>query len=151
MDCVLTLVLKGTFYRANEESSIVLHNVMHYKINHQRDGLMYCGFPESALMRVLAKLESHRISYRIYRPTSDDPLRVYKEKLFDDNRFQEYRELMDDGDIAYQFICHLCDLIDKAERSEKEEGVHYILDLEDQTVREKMLLVKQKLEDADKG
>lgn len=147
---ILTISLKGTFFRANERSAIVLHNIMRYKLNKQSNGIVYCGFPENALAKVMVRLNTVHVSYRIYRSTPEDMLHVQMEKMFEDNHYSDYSSLPD-GERAYQFICRLCDMSDEAMKSKESrpQGVRYVLDMEDKEIQDGFHLVKSYIEEMD--
>ena len=140
---VLILNLKGKFYRANERDAIILHNVMHYKLNHQVNGTVYCGFPENALVKVITRLHSLEISFRVYRPIPTDLLHIQKEELFENNQYEFFSELEEEDD-AYQFISHICEMCDYASHEEsRPKDVCITLDLGNADIREGFRKVKQ--------
>lgn len=149
MEQILTLSLKGKFYRANEDCAITLHNIMHYKLNHQQNGIVYSGLPENALAKVLIKLDSLHVDYRVYRPLPDDMLHIYAEKHFDDNQYGKYCEMEDEDLAAYDFICRMCDMSDYAAGHKKDlpNGLQLVLDLDDPEIRENLYRVKRKMEE----
>lgn len=142
---VLTIHLQGKFYRANETDAVVMHNVMHYKLNRQANGSLYCSFPENALVKVITKLRTVSISFRIYKPIPTDMLHVQNEQIFENNLYEQYMEL-EEEDLAYEFICRLCEMCEYAtNQKNKPKGVKVTLDLENEEIRRIFLKIKQKL------
>ncbi len=61
----LELQKQGIFVNAYDESAIILHNILDYKLVEQ-DKIYKVGFPESTLPKVLNTLEEKKISYVYY-------------------------------------------------------------------------------------
>ena len=142
---VLTLHLQGKFYRTNETDAVVLHNIMHYKLNRQANGTMYCGFPESALSKVITKLRTTLISYRIYKPTPTELLHIHSEQVFENNQYEQYMRL-EEEDLAYEYVCRLCEMCEYASKQkDRPRGVKITLDLEDEETRHIFMKIKEKL------
>ena len=143
----LVIVKKGTFYRANEESGIALHNITRYKLNRVSNGKIYCGFPENALTKVLVKLKSCKVSYQVYAATAEDPNHLEKEQCFgEENRYEKYC-VMESDDEIYQFISTVCDVCEFVEQNQKDKpkDLRFVLDLEDPEIRENFIRIKRKL------
>lgn len=63
----IVIVLQGGFYHAVDNPAKVLAFVMGYKLRQANGGEVECGFPYSALDKVLSKLKYERINYVVYQ------------------------------------------------------------------------------------
>ncbi len=61
--CCLRLYKTGKFYNAFGDDGIILHELLGYKYTEYKNSV---GFPESAINKVIVKLENDKISYCIY-------------------------------------------------------------------------------------
>lgn len=53
----------GTFYHAYNKDSYVISHLFNYKVKELGNNHKECGFPESVLPKVKAKLENNKINY----------------------------------------------------------------------------------------
>ena len=61
----IVLVKVGTFYYCYGRDSYIISYLFKYKINILKDYTYSCSFPQSAINKVMAMLESNRINYLI--------------------------------------------------------------------------------------
>ena len=62
-DSVVKLYKIGKFYNAHGDDGYIIHELLGYKYVEYKQSV---GFPESALTKVLAKLNENKISYETY-------------------------------------------------------------------------------------
>lgn len=145
---VVTLSHKGVFYYAYEENAIVIHNIMGYKLKKDSaNSQLSCGFPESALAKVMAKLSMLEISFRVFKPTPENMVNKIKEELFDNNTNYEKFSKRADFSEAYDFLCAICEK-SKECQDKPEQGFHgmkMVIDLSDEDVFRYFSMIKQKL------
>ena len=145
---VVTLSHKGVFYYAYEENAIVIHNLMGYKLKQDSaNSQLSCGFPESALGKVVAKLSMLEISYRVFKPTPENMVNKIKEELFDNNTNYEKFSKRADFSEAYDFLCAICDKCKEYQDkpSQTIKGMKMVIDLEDEDAFRYFSMIKQKL------
>lgn len=147
---VLTLSHKGIFYYAYEDDAIVIHNLMGYKLKKDSaSSRLSCGFPEGTLAKVITKLSTLEISYRVYKSTKDNPVNMVKEELFSTNVNYEKFSKRAEFSEAYDFLCAICEKCKeyRDKQSQTIKGMKMVIDLEDEDAFRFFSMIKQKLEE----
>lgn len=147
---VVTLSHKGVFYYAYEENAIVIHNLMGYKLKRDSaNSQLSCGFPESALGKVISKLRIMEISYRVFKPTPENMLNKIKEEFFDNCMNYEKFSKRADFSEAYDYLCAICDKCKEYQDkpSETIKGMKMVIDLADEDAFRYFSMIKQKLDE----
>lgn len=150
MGRILTLSHKGIFYYAYETDAVVIHNLMGYKLTTASSSKQVsCGFPESTLIKVLQKLKTLEISYRVFKPTKDNPVNKIKEEIFPDNHNYEKFSKRSDFSEAYDFLSEICDKCREYQNkpSKSMNGMKVVVDLESEEAFHYFSMIKQKLDE----
>lgn len=151
MDSVTKRVIlthKGVFYYAYEKDAVVIHNLMGYKLTTVAENQLRCGFSEKSLGKVIAKLSSLQISYRVFNPTKEDRLRISMEKEYeDDSNYIKY-SVKSDFSEAYDFLEEICKKCEEYQESKvsSSNGLRMVIDLEDENTYKYFLMIKNKLD-----
>lgn len=140
-----TVVLskRGLFFYAYDNDAIVLHNVTNYKLVEKDNGKLCCGFPESALAKVVIKLKEKEISYKIYRSVGKNPSLMGEQTYMDSDGYKKYSELSD-YDKAYNYFSNICEIAKKIKQ--KTGDLNFMLDLRDEELCNNLFLIKEKLD-----
>lgn len=73
----------GAFYHVYNRDSYILSYLFNYKIKDLASNHKECGFPESALPKVMTKLENNKINY----------LLIDRRNNYDVDREEDYKDL----------------------------------------------------------
>lgn len=144
----LTISHKGLFYYAYDTDAIVLHNLMGYSLTNVPNGQIRCGFPDSALGKVLAKMNNLQISYRIYKGTKNNPLNVFLQRSFEDTENYQKYSVRSDFSEAYDFLKELCIKCKEYQecKSRPFPGLKMTIDLEDENTYRYFSMIKEKID-----
>lgn len=146
---VLTLSKKGLFFYAYETDAIVIHNLTNYQLSTNAHGQYKCAFPENTLGKILGKLSSLEISHRVYKPTKDDPLKLFTEKYYPDiGNYQKYSVLSDFSE-AYDFLRDICQKSRDYQEQKNADpfGMMLVIDLKNENVCKYLSMIKDRLDE----
>lgn len=144
MQHTVVISFKGNFYYAYEESAIIIHNLLGYKLKESRTGNLSCGFPETALGKVTIQLNKNEISYQVYKDTKEQLMILLGEKHFDNpDNFIKFSK-MSSIDEATEFINTLCEFHERAIEGKLflGQGISATLNLADEEVGRKLKLIQ---------
>ncbi len=115
---LIIIKTRGKFYNVNGDDAYIIHRLLGYKVLDSKK----CGFPDSAINRVINKLEENKISYQIIETNKDPVIKDFK-KI---NNYNKAREEALKSLDAEERINNIVDKIKLATESQLEEILSYI-------------------------
>lgn len=90
----LIIIKTGTFYRAYAEDAEIISFLLNYKLNEEKDGTKYIGFPEKVLEENIEILEEKQINYCIFSNIRERKIKYEKkfgnQNTYDENQIKAY-------------------------------------------------------------
>ena len=93
----LIIIKMGTFYHSYSRDSYILSYLFGYQVKKIQNNYSTCGFPSSALNRVMSKLEELQISYMILNKNENY-------EVTDEQDFKTKNKYNEMYDKAYNYV-----------------------------------------------